>query len=117
MDCDFGLCAARNIHGRTEAEIRKLHANWEPTPPHYNRLDLRGFLQDKEIEQVDMEDVQVLPTPSTSSRSKSKFANDSDDDEVRFIDRRDSRRRQDGHSSMTSSKEKPSPWQDCVWLS
>ena len=56
LDCDPGLCASRNIHSRTSNEIEALFRDWQPTPTHFNRIDLRTFLQDREIVQVDMED-------------------------------------------------------------
>ncbi len=50
------LAADRNVHDRTEEELRVLLVGWEETPSHFNRLDFRGFLQDQEIEEVTMEE-------------------------------------------------------------
>ena len=60
VECDPSVCIARNVHKRTSAEIQELAQNWEPTPAHYNKLDLRGFLQSEEIENVDMEDAEKV---------------------------------------------------------
>jgi hypothetical protein len=40
-------CAARNVHGRTADDIAKLAKAWEPTPEHFNLLDIKTYLQDK----------------------------------------------------------------------
>ena len=66
----------RNIHGWTEDALRKLNTKWESTPDHYNKLDLRGFLQDKEITQVEMEDAEPDPQDDLEIF-------DDDEDEVR----------------------------------
>ena len=66
----------RNIHAWTEDALRKLDSKWESTPDHYNKLDLRGFLQDKEITQVEMEDAE--PDPQDDPENF-----DDDDEEVR----------------------------------
>ena len=50
------MAATRNVHGWKEDSLRKLSKQWDRTPDHYNKLDLLGFLQDKEITQVEMED-------------------------------------------------------------
>ncbi len=60
--------------------------DWDPTPSHFNQLDLRGFLQDKEIDQVEMEDV----GGENKSEAKKDIAGDGgggdDEDEVRFLE-------------------------------
>ena len=56
LDCDPNLCTTRNIHNRSESEINALFKGWEPTPSHYLKMDLRNFLQGKEIDHVEMED-------------------------------------------------------------
>ncbi len=48
VECDVALGTARNVHGRTEAELRRLSAGWEETPAHMHKLDLRGFLQEQD---------------------------------------------------------------------
>ena len=78
----------RNVHGWKEDAIRKISKAWDRTPDHYNKLDLRGFLQDKEINQVEMEDVvssdENDKSPLNSAEKSNK--NDSDnEDEVRFL--------------------------------
>jgi YLP motif-containing protein 1 len=49
------ICAARNIHHRTEEEIQKLAKEWEDTPPHFTRLDVTPLLSDSNIDEVEME--------------------------------------------------------------
>ena len=75
VECDVSLAVTRNIHGWTEDALRKLNTKWESTPDHYNKLDLRGFLQDKEITQVEMEDAEPDP--------QEDLENFDDEDEVR----------------------------------
>ena len=75
VECDVSLAVTRNIHGWTEEALRKLNSKWESTPDHYNKLDLRGFLQDKEITQVEMEDAEPDP--------QEDLENFDDEDEVR----------------------------------
>ena len=71
---------SRNIHKWTEPDLKKLVKDWESTPEHFNKLDLRGFLQDKEITQVEMEDAE--PDPQEPSEENDKKESD---DEVRKI--------------------------------
>ena len=52
------MAASRNVHGWTEDSLKKLSKQWDRTPDHFNKLDLLGFLQDKEITQVEMEDAE-----------------------------------------------------------
>jgi len=52
IKCDVHVCAKRNTHGRSLAEIQKIAATWESTPPHMNKLDLRLLMQDSEIQEV-----------------------------------------------------------------
>ena len=58
VDCDPGLCASRNVHGRIEKDIQSIHRGWEPTPSHFNKVDFSSFLQDKEIDHVEMADAE-----------------------------------------------------------
>ena len=63
-------CTTRNIHNFSQKDIEKIHLNWEPTPNHYNKLDLRSFLQDQDIEEVQMEDAEEeQPKAGCSSSS------------------------------------------------
>lgn len=77
MECDVQVAVTRNVHGWKEDSLSKLAKNWDPTPDHYNKLDLRGFLQDKEITQVEMEDAEP--------DEKQNPVEDEDEDEVRFL--------------------------------
>ena len=45
VECEASTAVSRNIHGRTEKEVRDLASAWEETPPHMNTLDARGLLQ------------------------------------------------------------------------
>ncbi|XP_041814159.1 YLP motif-containing protein 1-like isoform X2 [Chelmon rostratus] len=56
MTADTQTCAKRNVHGRTLKDIMKMSNNWEPSPRHMVRLDVRSLLQDAAIEEVEMED-------------------------------------------------------------
>lgn len=47
----------QNIHDRTLEEIVELKKKWEPLPKQFIKLDISLFNQNKEIENVEMEDV------------------------------------------------------------
>ena len=94
MECDVQICATRNIHGWTEEKLKKIAKSWENTPNHYNKLDLRAFLQDKEITPVEMEDAQTeKETDRKKSEDLSEISDEESDkksdisnpDEVRFL--------------------------------
>ncbi|XP_061429591.1 YLP motif-containing protein 1 isoform X1 [Lethenteron reissneri] len=59
-------CAKRNTHGRKHDEINKMADQWEVTPKHMIRLDIRSLLQDAAIAEVEMEDTD----PSEETESK-----------------------------------------------
>ncbi len=78
------LAADRNVHDRTEEELRVLLVGWEETPSHFNRLDFRGFLQDQEIEEVTMEEAASDDKEVKSGdKGGEKETKASDDEEVR----------------------------------
>ena len=57
VDRDPGLCVSRNVHGRSEEDVFRVAAGWEPTPPGLSRVDLRAFEQDGgDIAEVEMEE-------------------------------------------------------------
>ncbi|XP_073348612.1 uncharacterized protein [Pagrus major] len=56
ITADTQTCAKRNVHGRTPKDITKMSNNWESSPRHMVRLDVRSLLQDAAIEEVEMED-------------------------------------------------------------
>ncbi|KAG5846952.1 hypothetical protein ANANG_G00120420 [Anguilla anguilla] len=56
ITADNQTCAKRNVHGRKIKDIVKMASNWEPSPRHMVRLDIRSLLQDAAIEEVEMED-------------------------------------------------------------
>ena len=63
---------------------------WDSTPDHFNKLDLRGFLQDKEITQVEMEDAanddeSAATDVGKKADSKDTNKDDNDEDEVSFL--------------------------------
>lgn len=101
MECDIGIAATRNVHDWKEDSIRKLSKQWDRTPDHFNKLDLRGFLQDKEITQVEMEDAEPDAEPISDSDNSNSAAGNTEktkritgkseeEDEVRFLTRRKS---------------------------
>ncbi|KAF0300648.1 YLP motif-containing protein 1 [Amphibalanus amphitrite] len=51
MDMDVATCHKRNIHGRSLDDIREVVKNWQPTPRHYIRVDVRPVLQDDSIQE------------------------------------------------------------------
>jgi YLP motif-containing protein 1 len=63
-------CFRRNIHNRSLEDIQALAAAWEPTPKNTIKLDIRSFLQDTSIQEVEMEaeEKKELETPSSGSR-------------------------------------------------
>ena len=62
------MAASRNVHGWKEDSLKKLSKQWDRTPDHFNKLDLLGFLQDKEITQVEMEDAEPDQTEPDSEK-------------------------------------------------
>lgn len=52
MDMDLTMCTKRNIHNRTEEDIANIIKNWEETPRHYLRVDVRSLLQSVAITEV-----------------------------------------------------------------
>ncbi|XP_071268638.1 YLP motif-containing protein 1-like isoform X3 [Salvelinus alpinus] len=57
ITADNQTCAKRNAHGRKIKDIQKMSSNWESSPRHMVRLDIRSLLQDAAIEEVEMEDL------------------------------------------------------------
>jgi hypothetical protein len=49
---DVSMCTKRNIHNRTEEDIADIVKNWEETPRHYLRVDVRSLLQSVAITEV-----------------------------------------------------------------
>jgi len=49
---DLTMCSKRNIHNRTEEDIGNIIKNWEETPRHYLRVDVRSLLQSVAITEV-----------------------------------------------------------------
>ncbi len=83
VKADVGVCAGRNVHSRSEEEIRRLKDGWEATPAHFNRLDLATHVKGAgsdggdEIENVEME-LEDAGNEAPAADDK----NDDDDDEV-----------------------------------
>ncbi|KAF8769733.1 hypothetical protein HU200_006342 [Digitaria exilis] len=75
-------CAARNVHGFTLDEIKKMAADWEEAPPLYLRLDIHSLFHDDNlrghsIQEVDMdtEDIDdANETTSTTAENSQKAA-------------------------------------------
>ena len=84
MEGEVFNCTSRNIHNFTQKDIEKIHRTWEPTPDHYNKLDLRSFLQDQDIEEVQMEDAQDDQEPQPGGSSGNNYKSGGGGREVRI---------------------------------
>ncbi|KAJ9600750.1 hypothetical protein L9F63_001105, partial [Diploptera punctata] len=85
MDMDVGICTKRNIHNRTEEDIADIIKNWEDTPRHYLRVDVRSLLQSVAITEVEMED--TVPEEDKDVEMKiddGKGEDSQDGDEVEY---------------------------------
>ena len=49
-------CAKRNVHSRSLEDVQVLNDGFELTPNYMNRLDMSTYLNDGEIEHVEMEE-------------------------------------------------------------
>ncbi|TNN82647.1 YLP motif-containing protein 1 [Liparis tanakae] len=67
---DTQTCSKRNVHGRTLKDILKMSNNWESSPRHMVRLDVRSLLQDAAIEEVEMEDFNPDDEPKELKREE-----------------------------------------------
>ncbi|XP_051265972.1 YLP motif-containing protein 1 isoform X2 [Dicentrarchus labrax] len=70
ITADTQTCTKRNVHGRTLKDIMKMSNNWEPSPRHMVRLDVRSLLQDAAIEEVEMEDFNPDDEPKEPKREE-----------------------------------------------
>uniref|UniRef100_A0A8C6K9E5 YLP motif-containing protein 1 n=1 Tax=Nothobranchius furzeri TaxID=105023 RepID=A0A8C6K9E5_NOTFU len=70
ITADTQTCSKRNVHGRTHKEITKLSKDWESSPRHMVRLDVRSLLQDAAIEEVEMEDFNPEDEPQEPKREE-----------------------------------------------
>ncbi|XP_033504401.2 uncharacterized protein ylpm1 isoform X3 [Epinephelus lanceolatus] len=70
ITADTQTCAKRNVHGRTQKDITRMANNWEPSPRHMVRLDVRSLLQDAAIEEVEMEDFNPDDEPQEQKREE-----------------------------------------------
>ncbi|XP_061785293.1 uncharacterized protein ylpm1 [Nerophis lumbriciformis] len=70
ITADTHTCAKRNAHGRSLKDITKISNNWESTPRHMVRLDVRSLLQDAAIEEVEMEDFNPEDEPKEAKREE-----------------------------------------------
>ncbi|KAL6888252.1 hypothetical protein ACP4OV_009278 [Aristida adscensionis] len=66
-------CAARNVHGFTLDDIKKMEADWEEAPPLYLRLDIHSLFNDDNlrahsIQEVDM-DTEDADDPNNTTTS------------------------------------------------
>ncbi|KAJ4789161.1 P-loop containing nucleoside triphosphate hydrolases superfamily protein [Rhynchospora pubera] len=71
-------CAARNLHGFTLDDVKKMADQWEEAPPVYLQLDVRpllsgDYLKEETIKEVemDMEDDMVPPTENVPENCNS----------------------------------------------
>ncbi|CAL5023174.1 unnamed protein product [Urochloa decumbens] len=65
-------CAARNVHGFTLDEIKKMAADWEEAPPLYLQLDIHSLFHDDNlrghsIQEVDMDTEDIDDANETTS--------------------------------------------------
>merc|ERR1719383_467829 len=72
---EASVCAKRNIHDRTLADLTKICSNWVKTPDHMINLDVRTLLQDDAIQEVEMEDA-VDEQPSSNDNNDAKNNDD-----------------------------------------
>ncbi|XP_037541770.1 YLP motif-containing protein 1 isoform X2 [Nematolebias whitei] len=70
VTADTQTCAKKNVHGRTLKDISKMSKNWESSPRHMVRLDVRSLLQDAAIEEVEMEDFNPEDEPQIPKREE-----------------------------------------------
>ncbi|XP_021174544.2 YLP motif-containing protein 1 isoform X2 [Fundulus heteroclitus] len=70
ITADTQTCSKRNVHGRTLKDITKMSKNWESSPRHMVRLDVRSLLQDAAIEEVEMEDFNPEEVPQETKREE-----------------------------------------------
>ncbi|KAK9708677.1 hypothetical protein QE152_g27075 [Popillia japonica] len=62
LEFDLATCTKRNIHNRSEIEIQRLIAGWEPTPAHHPTLDATSLIQAGSIPEVEMEEINSPPS-------------------------------------------------------
>ncbi|KAK3152482.1 hypothetical protein QOZ80_2BG0159560 [Eleusine coracana subsp. coracana] len=67
-------CAARNVHGFTLDDIKKMAADWEEAPPLYLRLDIHSLFHDDNlhghsIQEVDMDTEDVDDANDTATNT------------------------------------------------
>ncbi|XP_064780746.1 YLP motif-containing protein 1-like [Oncorhynchus masou masou] len=79
ISADYQTCAKRNAHGRKMRDIQKMSSNWESSPRHMMRLDVRSLLQDAAIEEVEMEDF----NPDDESLKKPKKNKEEEEEDVK----------------------------------
>ncbi|XP_035474079.2 YLP motif-containing protein 1 isoform X2 [Scophthalmus maximus] len=70
ITADTQTCSKRNVHGRLLKDIMKMSNNWESSPRHMVRLDVRSLLQDAAIEEVEMEDFNPDDEPKEPKREE-----------------------------------------------
>ncbi|XP_001991183.2 uncharacterized protein DDB_G0283357 [Drosophila grimshawi] len=89
MHCDVETCLGRNIHQRSEEDIRFVLENWCTTPLHYIKLDVSSLLENV-VEMEDVEDMatddnadseQATPDEAVTDAAPAAATDDDDDDE------------------------------------
>ncbi|XP_076464262.1 uncharacterized protein LOC143296296 [Babylonia areolata] len=81
LEADVATCINRNIHKWTEYDVEKVKGRWEPTPPHFLRLDIRWLLQDASITEVEMEDAPEDEKTEANREEKRKREEEDDEEE------------------------------------
>ncbi|KAG8058466.1 hypothetical protein GUJ93_ZPchr0002g24691 [Zizania palustris] len=70
-------CAARNVHGFTVDDVKRMAADWEEAPPLYLRLDIHSLfhddnLREHSIQEVDMDTEDVDDANSTITSTEAE---------------------------------------------
>ncbi|XP_078001221.1 uncharacterized protein LOC144453752 [Glandiceps talaboti] len=83
LKADAQTCSKKNIHDRKVGEIQKMIDNWDETPIHHPKLDMRSLIQDDAIIEVEMEDFDEEAEAAKKKKEEEAAAkkNDSDDKE------------------------------------
>jgi len=116
VECELGVGAARNCHGRTVPELKALKKDWEDTPSHMNTLDVTSLLQDDAIEHVVMDEVSSQDGSDLCQPTKEDVPDDVNEDEEgddqtflkaskwEILDKEESMARLDGTTEKAKAK-------------
>ncbi|KAB7501915.1 YLP motif-containing protein 1 [Armadillidium nasatum] len=79
IEVDVQTCYHRNIHNRTLKDLQKMALKWQPPPPDVIQLDLTSYIQDADIQEVEMED--CSQEDEVSANVEEVVSLDDDDDQ------------------------------------